>query len=143
MSLSLDGLDGYTALGDGLAYCYSAMDTEAVASVDANVVGSIDTGTVATSVHMTPLDSPDGRPYFTVAIWPAVKAEGAAPNWQGFFDVVEPIIGDREGRIVFTGASLLAIDETGRLPERWPADLSGTLSWSCGDWVRTGSSPQP
>jgi hypothetical protein len=62
MTLSLEGLDGYTSLGDGLAHCRSELDSEAVTGVDANVVGRIETGTVAASVRVTALDSPDGRP---------------------------------------------------------------------------------
>ena len=76
-----------------------------------------------------------------ILVWFQPAVEGAAPTWQGLADVVERIDGDRAGRIVFTGAALIA-DEAGRRPEGWPAELSGALSWSCGEWVRPGATAQ-
>jgi hypothetical protein len=141
MSLSLDGLDGFESDGDAAAFCRSAPDSDAVAYVTANALGSVATGTVTASLIMNPLDSPDGRPTFGIGVTPAVKGENAAPNWHGSGDL-EPIEGDRGGRITFTGAALVA-GETGRPPLGWPAELSGVLSWSCDAWSLPGESALP
>ena len=66
---------------------------------------------------------------------PSVKTEIAAPTWQGPADVVERFDGDRAVRVSFTGA-ILIVDESGRQSGGWPAELSGTVSWSCAKWTR-------
>lgn len=132
MNLSLDGFDGYTGQGDALAYCRSESDG-AFPFVEANHVGNVGTGMVVASVSIPP-DSPDGRPVVQVWIQPADKTTGAAPTWRGPADVVTGIDGDRGGRMNFRGAALTASEEGGRLPEGWPAELSGTLTWACGAW---------
>lgn len=141
MNLSLDGLAGFESDGDAAASCRSVPNSEAVAYVTANALGSVPTGTVTASLIMQPLDSPDGRPTFAIGVTPAVKGEDAAPNWQGSGDL-EPIERERAGRITFTGAALVP-GETGNLPRGWPAELSGILSWSCDAWPLPGESALP
>jgi hypothetical protein len=132
MTLALDGIDGYAGGGDALATCRSEVDTEEVASVEAVVVGTIGPAVVAASVWIQ-----SGNADLMVWIAPAADDEGTVPMWQGPEGVVEVTNVDGGGRIVFSGIRLTARDEAGRAPEGWPAELSGTLTWSCGAWIRT------
>lgn len=143
MSLSTDGLERYVGSSDAVANCRSVPDSDAVAYVDANVVGSVGTGMVGVSVVMLPPDSADGRPTVQVWIQPADKTVGVAPAWQALGDIVERGDGDRSGRIAFNGATLSASDGSVRQPEGWPAELSGTVSWTCGDWTIPGAEATP
>jgi hypothetical protein len=138
MSVTLHGIAGYANQGNALAHCRSDINTVKIALVEANLVGTIGPDLVNASVSLLP-DSSDGRPAVQVSIQPAVKAEGAAPMWQGPADTVEWIDRDRSGRIVFTGAALTASDEAAGQPAGWPAQLSGTLSWSCAEWSPPGT----
>ena len=140
MTLSLDGLDAYAGQGEVPARCRSVLDASAVALVEADVVGSSGTDLVGAFIVMLP-DWSDGRPGIVVRVQPAGQAEGIAPTWRGVAEAVERMDGDRAGRIVFSGAVLVTSVETGR-PPGWPAELSGALSWSCGEWVRPGASAQ-
>lgn len=142
MSLALDGLDGFASEGDAAAFCRSEPDSDAIATVDANAVGRVATGTVTASVRLDASDLPDSRPIFVFGITPAVKGEDAAPNWRGAAEAVQLLETGRGGSITFTEASLVE-DETGRLPNGWPGRLSGTLSWSCDAWSQPGSSALP
>ena len=143
MNLAPDALDGFAGDGEAVANCRSGPDTAAVEFVDANVVGTVGTEMVGASLVMLPPDSPDGRPAVQVWIQPADKTVGVAPMWQGPGDVVERVDGDRSGRIDFSGAILSASDGSGRQPEGWPAELSGTLAWSCDEWDDPGAEATP
>ena len=134
MNLSLEGIDGYTADGDSPADCHSELDAEAIASIGADVVGRI--GTAVVGASMTPLTgSPDGRPAVTVSIRPSVGDKGWAPFWQGPADLVEVTDDGRGGRIAFSRAAFTEGEATPA--DGYPFELSGTVSWSCGEWVRS------
>ena len=133
VNVSLDGLEGYAGHADARAFCRSEMDAQNVAHLEANLVGLVGTGMVGATLSLQP-DSPDGRPEIQIAIVPADKSKDSAAYWQGPADVVEPLDGDRGGRIRFAGVPRLPTDEGGGSPQRWPTELSGTMTWSCGDW---------
>lgn len=134
MNLSLEGIDGYTAEGEAPAACHSELDAEAIASIGADVVGRI--GTAVVGASMTPLTgSPDGPPAVTISVRPSVEDKGSAPFWQGPADEVEVTDGGRGGRIAFSRAAFTEPDATP--PNGYPSELSGTLSWSCGEWLRS------
>jgi len=139
-NLSLDGIEGYVGRGDALAFCRSETDAENVAHLETNLVGNVGTGMVAATLSLQP-DSSDGRPEVQIAILPANKTQSSAAYWQGPADVVERLDGDRGGRIRFEGVPLLPTEEGGGWPEVWPTELSGTLTWSCGDWSRPNAEP--
>ncbi len=133
MNLSLEGLAGYVSQGDQLALCSRVDHTQVVGHVEA-IVGSVPSGRVAASVSIVPA-APDGWPSVAIAIQPTVEPKGSGTAWYGPAEVVERRDGNRTGRVTFSSAVLIADEHDGRLPEGRPAELSGTLSWSCGDWV--------
>lgn len=134
MNLALDGIDGYAAGGDALATCRSEVDAEGVASVEAVVVGTIGPAVVAASVW---IQSDNGTSDLMVWIPPPAEGTGTVPMWQGPEGIVEATRVAGGGQVVFSGIRLTASDAEGRAPEGWPAELSGTLTWSCGEWIRT------
>jgi hypothetical protein len=138
LTLSLDGVDAYTGRGDTPARCRSVLDASAVALVEADVVGSSGTDPVGAFIVMQ-ADWTDGRPGIVVRVRPAGRADALQPTWRGVSEAAERIDDDRAGRIAFSGAVLVSSPETGR-PPGWPAELSGTLSWSCGEWALPGAS---
>jgi len=133
LNVSIDGLVGYTSQRDVLAQCRSDQDTERIADIGGDVVGSIGTAIVAASLT-TLAGAPDGRPAVTIWIRPSVEDKGSAPFWAGSADVVERMEGDRSGRVEFTRVAFTEPDKAP--PDGYPAVLSGTLIWSCGEWVR-------
>ena len=132
MNVSLDGLDGYAAGADARALCRSEPGSDEVARIESDDVGTLGTAVVVVSVSMRP-EGTDGRPAVSVSIQPADKAQGSAPAWQGSADVLSEG-GNREGRLVFVGASLVADEGALALPDGLPTELSGTVRWSCDDW---------
>lgn len=133
MNLSLDGLDAYTAASDAIALCHSELDAEGIAMVGADVIGMV--GTAVVGASLSPLTgSPDGRPVVHISIRPSLEDKGSAPFWQGSADVVEPVDGDRGGRVEFARAAFTEPDKAP--PDGYPTELSGTLSWSCANWLR-------
>lgn len=138
LTLSLDGLDAYASRGEMPARCRSVLDAPAVALVEADVVGSSGTDPVGAFIVMQ-ADWSKGRPGIVVRVRPAGKADAFQPTWRGVSGVAERIDDDRAGRITFSGAVLVSSPETGR-PPGWPAELSGTLSWSCGEWAQPSTS---
>lgn len=141
MTMSLDGIDGYTAEVDAVAACRSEPDAERVAFVEANAIGRIGTGAVGASVVILP-QAADDRPTVQVWIVPQDKTVGPAPSWRGPAGDVETIDADQGGHMDFAGAVLSASDESGLPLEGWPAEVSGTLDWRCGAWL-PGPSAQP
>lgn len=133
LNVSIDGLDGYISQGDALTKCQSELDAEGIADIGGDVVGSVGTAIVGASLTVL-AGTPDGRPVVHVWIRPSVEDKGSAPFWEGPADFVDRIDDDRGGRVVFTRAAFTEPDKAP--PEGYPAELSGTLSWSCGEWVR-------
>jgi hypothetical protein len=133
LNVSIDGLDRYTSQGDVLAQCRSDQDTERIADIGGDVVGSVGTAIVGASLT-TLAGEPDGRPGVTIWIRPSVEDKGSAPFWAGSADVVEGTDGDRSGRVEFTRVAFTEPDKAP--PDGYPAVLSGTLTWSCEEWVR-------
>ncbi len=137
LSLSLDGLDDYVGKGDAPASCRSELNGDTFPFVEADLVGKVGRGMVVASMSIPP-DSSDGRPVVQVWVQPADKSKGVVPVWRGPADVVARIGADHGGQVVFTGAALTSSEVGGSLPEGWPAELSGTLTWSCGAWSNPG-----
>jgi hypothetical protein len=131
ITLALEGLDGYTSQRDAVANCESELDKESVAWVQASSVGTVGSATV--EVVVTILTS-DGRPDVVAVLVPPVQGDTAYPTWQGTSDVLERTEGSRGGRLAFTGTLVAGRDAPGP-PGGWPAKVSGTVSWSCGEWT--------
>jgi hypothetical protein len=132
LNVSIDGLDGYMSHGDAPTKCHSEPDAEGIAGIGGDVVGSVGTAIVGASLTVS-AGTPDGRPVVHLWIRPSVEDKGSAPFWEGSADVVEPVDGDRGGRIEFTRATFTEPDKAP--PDGYPAELSGTLSWSCANWL--------
>jgi hypothetical protein len=133
LNVSIDGLDDYTSQGDAPTKCQSELDAEGIAGIGGDVVGSVGTATVGASLTVL-AGAPDGRPVVHLWIRPSVEDKGSAPFWEGPADIVDRSDGDRGGRVEFTRAAFTEPDKAP--PDGFPAELSGTLSWSCGDWLR-------
>jgi hypothetical protein len=133
LKVSIDGLDGYSSRGEAITTCRSELDAEGIADVGGEIVGNVGTAVVGASLFMLP-GSPDGRPVVNIWIRPSVEDKGSAPFWAGPGDVVEVVDGDRGGHLVFTRAAFNEPDKAP--PEGYPVELSGMVSWSCGEWVR-------
>jgi hypothetical protein len=132
MNVSLDGLDGYAADADARALCRSEPGSDDVARVESDHVGTLGSAAVVVSLSMRP-DWTDGRPGVSVSIQPADKSQGSAPVWQGPADAL-PQGGARGGSLVFVGVALVADEGALPPPAGLPAELSGTVRWSCDDW---------
>jgi hypothetical protein len=133
LSVSIDGLAGYRGAGTVAAGCLSERDAEGIADVRWGVVGTFETAVVGASIADF-ADSADGRPVIQVWIDRSFEDKAAEPVWTGPADVIQRTAGDRSGHLVFTGATF---PEPDRPPyEGYPLELSGTMIWSCGEWVR-------
>jgi hypothetical protein len=132
LNVSIDGLDGYMSHGDAPTKCHSEPDAEGIAGIGGDVVGSVGTAIVGASLTVL-AGTPDGRPVVHLWIRPSVEDKGSAPFWEGSADVVEPVDGDSGGRIEFTRATFTEPDKAP--PDGYPAELSGTLGWSCANWL--------
>jgi hypothetical protein len=133
LNVSIDGLDGYMSHGDAPTKCHSELDAEGIAGIGGDVVGSVGTAIVGASLTVL-AGTPVGRPVVHLWIRPSVEDKGSAPFWEGPADIVDRIDSDRGGRVEFTRAAFTEPDKAP--PDGYPVELSGTLSWSCGEWVR-------
>jgi hypothetical protein len=136
LDASLEGLPGYASQGDAPALCRSEFGSEAIQSIEADTAGRIATATVYVSLSMSPPDHPGILPFVTVRVTPAVEGPGLAPSWGGSVEVVEADAGSRSGRMAFTRLTLDGDASGGGQPAGWPLELSGSLTWSCGEWSR-------
>lgn len=137
MTLSLDGLAGYAARSDVLAICGSMSDGEGVSEVSATAVGTLAGVDVDASIAGIELEFP------TVGIGGVPTVDFKFVGWSGPAALVEETQGGRNGRVTFVGA---ALDNNGAgdpVPGDLPTTLSGTLTWSCGDWIGPVSTPGP
>ena len=137
MSLSLEGLAGYTARGEVLAECLSEPDGEGISLVTAPGVGAIDgidVRVVTSGIELEPA---------SVTLSPQPTAGSKLRSWSGPVEFVERTVGGRGGRITFVGAALEAGAPGEPAPEDWPTALSGTVTWSCGDWIGPVATLQP
>jgi hypothetical protein len=133
MTVDLAGIEGFDTNGEVAAACRSDVDSDVVAFVDSNGLGTVGTGELGATVStFTGMDTPE------LILWtvPPVGDGSLQPMWQGTGDVVERGDGWSSGQIVFTELELTAYDEQGQQPEGWPKTLSGSLSWACRDWAR-------
>ena len=136
LNVSIDGLDAYTSRGASPTDCHSELDAERIASIGGDVVGSVGTAVVGATLT-TLTGSPDGRPVVNIWIRPSLEDKGTAPFWEGPADVIEGSEGDRRGRVEFTRATFVEPDKSP--PDGYPRELSGSLTWSCSEWL----SPDP
>jgi hypothetical protein len=133
LNVSIDGLDSYRGAGTVAAGCTSELDAEGIADVRWGVVGTFETAVVGASIaHFA--DSADGRPVIQIWIERSFEDKAAEPVWTGPADVIQRTAGDRTGRLVFKGATFPEPDKPPY--EGYPLELSGTMSWSCGEWLR-------
>lgn len=133
LNVSIDGLDGYMSQGDVPTKCRSELDAQGIAGIGGDVVGSVGSAIVGASLTVL-ADTPDDRPMVHLWIRPSVEDKGSAPFWEGPAVIVDRSDSDRGGRVEFTRAAFTEPDKAP--PDGYPAELSGTLSWSCVDWLR-------
>jgi hypothetical protein len=129
MSLALVGIEGYSDTGITTAICRSQPNGVGIASVEANGVGAVGTVQVAASLSFTPTASP---PPVGVLAW--IHGEPIETMWQASSEHVEQTGAARSGQVDFAKAVLISEGEPGRPAGGWPAEVSGSVVWSCGDW---------
>jgi hypothetical protein len=137
MTLSLDGLAGYAARSDVAAMCGAMPDGEGVSSVSATAIGTIDGFDVDAFIVGIELEVP------SVGVGGVPTVNFKFLGWSGPVDFVERTQGGRDGRVTFVGAALDNSGAGGPVQGDWPATLSGTLTWSCGDWIGPVVTPGP
>ena len=141
MTLSLDGLAAYSARSDAFAICGSTPDGDAVSVVSATAVGMIDGLDVDASIAGIGLEFP------SVGIGGVPTADSKLVGWSGPASLVELTQSGREGRVTFVGAALDNNGARGPAPGYLPTTLSGTLTWTCAEWivpvVTFGPGPSP
>jgi len=129
MTLALEGIAGYSARGDGLAECMSEPDGEDVSWVAAIAIGTIDGVDVRAVVSNVDFEAS----FVTVSVQPTAGSK--FQSWSGPVEFADRTLGDRNARITFVEAVREASEAGGPAQRDWPAALSGTLTWSCGDWI--------
>jgi hypothetical protein len=137
MTLSLDGVAGYAARTDSPATCGSVSDGEAVSSVSATAIGTIDGADLDATVGGIDSEVP------VVGVGGVPTVNFKTIGWSGPIESVERTLGGRDGRVTFVGMAIENLGAGDPVPGDWPATLSGTLSWSCGDWIGPVVPPGP
>lgn len=129
MTLTLDGLDGYAARSDVLAICVSVSDGEGLSGVSAAAIGTLDGLDVDAHIGGIELEFP------SVGIGGVPTVDSKFVGWSGPADRAERTEDGRNGRVTFIGAALENNGAGDPVSGHLPTTLSGTLTWSCGEWI--------
>lgn len=136
MTLRLDGMAGYVSQSDVTAHCWSVAGGEDLSWASATTVGTIDGGDVSASMSSVELEAP----IVSVSV---PTANFKMLSWSGPGVFVERTEDRRDARVAFV--DIVVIDGGKGGPEQgdWPESLSGTLTWSCGEWIGPVVTPGP
>jgi hypothetical protein len=142
-SVALDGVAGFEPRVGGRADCQSVADGTDVERVVALSLGDLNGGLLRADIALPVAGVSSG--YISLFIDAATLPSGSvSPTWEQAAPEVDSASSGASGGIRFDGARLRTEPEIGAATGSWPTTLSGTLTWSCGEWFAPdASAPTP
>jgi len=140
VSITLDGVAGFEPRGAGRADCQSVADGIDVERVVALSLGSLNGGLLRADIALPVEGVSIG--YIALFVDAATLPAGnVPPTWEKAGPEINSASGGTSGTIRIEGAQLRSGAEMGAPTGSWPATLSGTITWSCGEWFAPDAAP--
>jgi hypothetical protein len=138
-SVTLAGIPAFVPRTSGRADCQSVGDGTDVERVVALSLGDLNGGLLRADIALPVGGVSSG--YISLFVDGATLPSGSVPpNWEQAEPEINSAAGGASGSIRFDGAELRMAPEIGAATESWPTTLSGTVSWSCGEWYAPDAS---
>jgi hypothetical protein len=138
-SVTLAGIPAFVPRTSGRADCQSVADGTDVERVVALSLGDLNGGLLRADIALPVGGVSSG--YISLFVDGATLPSGSVPpNWEQAAPEITAS-SDASGSIRFDGAQLRMEPEIGAATGSWPTTLSGTVSWSCGEWFAPDASP--
>ncbi|HET7082765.1 MAG TPA: hypothetical protein VFJ00_03535 [Candidatus Limnocylindria bacterium] len=139
-SITLAGTLAFVPRASGRADCQSVADGTDVERVVALSLGDLHGGLLRADFAIPVGGVSSG--YISLFVDGATLASGSVPpTWEKAEPEVSSAAGGASGSIRFDGAQLRTEPEIGAATGSWPSTLSGTVTWSCGEWFAPDASP--
>jgi len=139
-SITLDGVAGFEPRGAGRADCQSVADGTDVERVVALSLGELSGGLLRADIALPVEGLSIG--YIALFVDAATLPSGSVPpTWEKAEPEINSASGGATGTIRFDGAELREEPEMGAATGSWPTTLSGTVTWSCGEWFVPDTAP--
>ena len=139
-SAILDGVPAFVPRASGRADCRSVADGTDVERVTALSLGGLDGGPLRADIAL-PVGGLGGG-YIALFVDAATLPSGSVPpTWEKAQPEIESAPSGASGSVRFDGAQLRTGDEMGAATGSWPTTLTGTITWSCGEWFAADATP--
>lgn len=139
-SVTLAGIPAFVPRASGRADCQSVADGTDVERVVALSLGDLN-GRLLRADIAIPIGGVSSG-YLSLFVDAATLPSGSVPpTWEKAEPEINSAAGGASGSIRFDQAQLRTGSEIGATTGSWPTTLSGTVTWSCGEWFAPDASP--
>jgi hypothetical protein len=138
-SVTLTGMPAFVPRASGRADCQSVADGTDVERVIALSLGDLKGGLLRADIAI-PIEGLSSG-YISLFVDAATLPSGSVPpTWEKAEPEINSAAGGASGSIRFDRAQLRRGSEIGAATGFWPTTLSGTVTWSCGEWFAPDAS---